>query len=75
MCDTLTQQFRKLEDQRGMTHASLCLGTLLTVGAYVLTEVVFHVSQTVVIMLPDLALKEGGSTCKERGVRELENEE
>ena len=57
LCVTLTQQFWKLEDQRGMTHASLCLGTFLTVGAYVLTEVVF---QTVVTMLPDLAVKEGG---------------
>ena len=75
MCDALTQQCWKLEDQRGKTHASQCLGTLLTVGACVLTEVVFHVSQIVVITLPDLALKEGGSTCKEREVRGLGNEE
>ena len=47
----LTQQFWKLEDQRGKTHASQRLGTFLTVGACVLTDVVFHVSQTVVITL------------------------
>ena len=60
MCDALTQQFWRLGGQRGKTHASLYLGTLLTVGTCVLTEIVFHVSQTVVITLPDLALKEGG---------------
>ena len=55
------------------TQASQCLGTLLTVGTCVLTEVVFHVSQIVVITLPDLALKEEGSTCKEREVRKTGN--
>ena len=70
MCDTLTQQFWRLGGQRGKTHASQRLGTLLTVGACVLTEIVFHVRLWSLHFQILLLRREGGSTCtcKERGV-------